>query len=312
MFDVVRYTQDKASEWNAFVEDAKNATFLFNRGYMDYHADRFDDHSLMLYRNGRLFALLPANERGDTIYSHQGLTYGGLVTDKKAVASTVCEAVDALNGTLRHEGFRRVIYKPLPWIYQQMPAEEDLYAIFVKCNARLIERDVSSTICLSRRLRFEESRRSGIRKALRQGLTVCESKDLNAFWDILMDNLARQYKASPVHSVDEMHLLMRRFPDNIRLFMVYDDQHAVAGTLLYITPQVVHTQYISASPKGKSLGALDLLFDQLINGQKFSQPYFDFGTSALADTCEINKSLIFQKQGFGGRGVCYDWYEWTL
>ena len=49
MFEIVRYTAEKADEWNAFVAESKNGTFLFNRGYMDYHADRFVDHSLMFY-----------------------------------------------------------------------------------------------------------------------------------------------------------------------------------------------------------------------------------------------------------------------
>jgi len=72
----------------------------------------------------------------------------------------------------------------------------------------------------------------------------------------------------------------------------------------------VHTQYISASPEGKQMGALDLLFHHLINETNWSQPYFDFGTSARAEGNELNEPLIFQKHGFGGRTVCYDWYEY--
>ena len=109
-----------------------------------------------------------------------------------------------------------------------------------------------------------------------------------------------------------MRLLKDRFPEQIRLFMVCRDEVPIGGTVLYLTPQVVHTQYISASPEGKQLGALDLLFDHLLNEVDFQRPYFDFGTSAKADSNEVNSSLIFQKQGFGGRSVCYDWYEYDL
>ena len=94
--------------------------------------------------------------------------------------------------------------------------------------------------------------------------------------------------------------------------MVYRDNSPLGGTILYLTPQVVHTQYISASEDGKRVGALDLLFDHLLGDENFHQPYFDFGTSALGNTNEVNSSLIFQKQGFGGRSVCYDWYEYDL
>lgn len=312
MFEIRRYTTDKASEWNAFVAKSKNGTFLFDRRYMDYHSDRFEDHSLLVYRKKRLFALLPGNKKGNTFFSHQGLTYGGFITDCQATAEYICDAFDAVNAFLRSEGFVKVVYKPMPWIYQTMPAEEDVYALFVRCHARLIERDVSSTIFMPHRMKFSESRMSGIRKARREGLTVRESDDIGAFWHILTDNLHRKYGAHPVHTISEMQLLKERFPSEIRLYMTYRDQLPLGGAVLYLTPQVVHSQYISASEEGKHTGALDLLFDHLINEVDFQRPYFDFGTSAIGDTNEINTSLIFQKQGFGGRGVCYDWYEYDL
>ena len=61
MFEVKQYTQEQAQAWNEFIEDSRQGTFLFNRSYMDYHADRFQDASLMIYRKGQLYALLPAN-----------------------------------------------------------------------------------------------------------------------------------------------------------------------------------------------------------------------------------------------------------
>lgn len=312
MLEIVRYTPAKADEWNRFVASSKNGTFLFDRRYMDYHSDRFEDCSLMVYRKHRLFALLPGNRLGDTFYSHQGLTYGGFITDEKATAEHLCETFEAVNGLLRSDGFRKVIYKPVPWIYHQLPADDDVYALFVRCHARLIERDASSTIFLNRRLKLTESRLSGIRKAVRQGYEVRESDDVAAFWQILTDNLQQKYRAKPVHSAAEMRLLKDHFPEQIRLYMTYKGSEPLGGTVLYLTPQVVHTQYISATPEGKQTGALDLLFNHLLNEVDFRRPYFDFGTSALGDSNEVNSALIFQKQGFGGRSVCYDWYEYDL
>ena len=313
MFKIVRYTAERADEWNQFVAKSKQGTFLHNRRYMDYHSNRFQDHSLLVYRKGKLFALLPANEVGDTLWSHQGLTYGGLLTDANAVSETVCDTFMEINNYLRSVGFRRVVYKPVSYIYHRMPAEEDLYALFLRCQARLVERDVSSAIYMNTRPRFAESRRSGLRKAQTSGISVGLSTDIDSFWKILSDNLAAKYNARPVHSLTEMELLASRFPDNIQLYMAYDCQGVpIGGTLLYLTQQVVRTQYISASPEGKRVGALDLLFYHLLNEVHFSQPYFDFGTSAQADSNEVNAQLIFQKQGFGARAICYDTYEWTL
>lgn len=310
--EIRRYRREDKELWNSFVSKARNATFLFDRNYMDYHADRFDDNSFMFYHKGKLKAVLPANVAGDTLYSHQGLTYGGLLLDKKATVEDVLECFDSLNSWLRENGISKVVYKALPWIYQQYPSEEDLYALTWKCKAQLISRDISSSIVIDNKLKFAESRKSGIRKALSLNIEVGESNDVDGFWHILEDNLGNRYNAKPVHASSEMKLLMSRFPNNIRLYVAKMNGEIVGGTLIYVTPQVVHTQYISASVEGKKHGALDLLFDYIINKVYANCRYFDFGKSTEQGGAYLNEPLIFQKEGFGGRGVCYDWYQWEL
>ncbi|MDD7709870.1 MAG: GNAT family N-acetyltransferase [Prevotella sp.] len=310
--EIRRYRREDKELWNSFVSKARNATFLFDRNYMDYHADRFDDNSFMFYHKGKLKAVLPANVAGDTLYSHQGLTYGGLLLDKKATVEDVLECFDSLNSWLRENGISKVVYKALPWIYQQYPSEEDLYALTWKCKAQLISRNIASTIVIDNKLKFAESRKSGIRKALSLNIEVGESNDVDGFWHVLEDNLGNRYNAKPVHTASEMKLLMSRFPNNIKLYVAKMNGEIVGGTLIYVTPQVVHTQYISASVEGKKHGALDLLFDYIINKVYANCRYFDFGKSTEQGGAYLNEPLIFQKEGFGGRGVCYDWYQWEL
>lgn len=310
--EIRRYRREDKELWNSFVNKARNATFLFDRNYMDYHADRFDDNSFMFYHKGKLKAVLPANVAGDTLYSHQGLTYGGLLLDKKATVEDVLECFDSLNSWLRENGISKVVYKALPWIYQQYPSEEDLYALTWKCKAQLISRNIASTIVIDNKLKFAESRKSGIRKALSLNIEVGESNDVDGFWHVLEDNLGNRYNAKPVHTANEMKLLMSRFPNNIRLYVAKMNGEIVGGTIIYVTPQVVHTQYISASVEGKKHGALDLLFDYIINKVYANCRYFDFGKSTEQGGAYLNEPLIFQKEGFGGRGVCYDWYQWEL
>ncbi len=310
--EIRRYRREDKELWNTFVSKARNATFLFDRNYMDYHADRFDDNSFMFYHKGKLKAVLPANVAGDTLYSHQGLTYGGLLLDKKATVEDVLECFDSLNSWLRENGISKVVYKALPWIYQQYPSQEDLYALTWKCKAQLISRNIASTIVIDNKLKFTESRKSGIRKALSLNIEVGESNDVDGFWHVLEDNLGNRYNAKPVHTANEMKLLMSRFPNNIKLYVAKMNGEIVGGTLIYVTPQVVHTQYISASVEGKKHGALDLLFDYIINKVYANCRYFDFGKSTEQGGAYLNEPLIFQKEGFGGRGVCYDWYQWEL
>ena len=301
-----------ANEWNAFVAMAKNATFLFHRDYMDYHADRFADASLMVYDDRqRLFALMPANRVGEVLFSHQGLTYGGVVLGVKATAAVVCQAMEAINRHLRQQGIARVVCKPLPAVYADIPSDEPLYAFTQVCRARLLARDIASVVNLGHRLPFAELRRRGMRKAVAQGLRVECSDDFNTFWSILSDNLLRKYQSHPVHTISEIALLHSHFPDNIRLYAVFEGCEMVAGTVLFVTPRVVKAQYISASERGKQLGALDLLFHHLFANPPQQQAYFDLGTSALDHSTELRLPLIFQKEGFGARAICYDTYEWN-
>ena len=311
MFEIVRYSASQKVEWNQFVAMSKNGTFLFDRNYMDYHSDRFKDHSLMFYKKGKLYALLPANEKDHVLYSHQGLTYGGLLMAVKTKAEEVLQIFSELNAYYKSEGVHRIIYKAIPNIYHKWPAEEDLYAITSICQARLTMRDISSTIILNKPIPFTESRKSGIRKALQAGIEISESDDIDAFWNILQANLHHKYGINPVHSVEELKLLKSRFPHQIRLFMATLDGRPLGGTALFITPTVVHTQYISANEEGKQKGALDLLFREMLK-KDWNVDFFDFGKSTSKESCELNRKLIFQKEGFGGRGVCYDTYEWTL
>ena len=312
MFEVIAYEMSLKGEWNRFVESARNSTFLFNRDYMDYHADRFQDMSLMIYRKGKLFALLPANRRCGVLYSHQGLTYGGLILSNKATALDVLEIFQAIHAYVKGKGINKVRYKPLPYIYHQIPSQEDLYALFRLTDARIVGRNISSTIYQENKIKFIESRKSGIRKALANGVTVRQSDDYTVFWEILDTNLKNKYGVAPVHSLEEMTLLHSRFPKEIKLYLAYQGDKALGGTVLYVNKRVVHTQYISASMEGKGLGVLDLLFDYLINYEYTNFPIFDFGQSTEEMGHKLNESLIFQKEGFGGRGMCYDIYEYEL
>ena len=313
MFDIIRYSPERKSEWNGFVAQSKNGTFLFFRDYMDYHSDRFADHSLMFYAGGRLYALLPANIKDGVLHSHQGLTYGGLVMREDAAAAAVVTLFSELNAHLKAEGVSRVAYKSIPWIYHLQPSGEDLYALFKVCRARISARDISSTIILGDRIKWHRDRRYGVNKARRSGVSVRRSDDLRAFWRVLDLNLGNKYGVRPVHTVEEMELLKSRFPDNIILYVAEKDDEVLGGTVLYVTGQVVHAQYISASPEGKRLRVIDAIYDVILNNDYAGfRHYFDFGKSTEECGAILNENLIYQKEGFGGRGVCYDTYEWDV
>lgn len=312
MFEIRRYTPEHVDEWNQFVAESKNGVFLFDRRYMDYHSDRFCDHSLMFYLDGRLLAVLPAHQSGDTLCSHNGLTYGGLVMSPRLTVVQTMHLFREMNEYLRSQGIRHVSYKAIPWIYHRLSAEEDLYALYHECHARIVARDFATNIYLSAGLRWERVRRRGIVRARNAGVVVERSNHYEAFWQVLADNLMNKYGVKPVHSLQEIELLQERFPQNIQLYQAVREGKVLGGVVLYISSQVVHAQYSSASPEGKKLGVIDLLYDQIFKDYR-DYPYFDFGRSTEhPDGSGLNENLVFQKEGYGGRGLCYDIYEWDV
>ena len=312
MFEIRRYSAEKADEWNQFVAESKNGTFLFDRRYMDYHSDRFVDHSLMFYEGSRLLAVLPAHVADDTLCSHQGLTYGGLLMSPHLTIVQTMSLFREMNESLRAEGLRHVIYKAIPWIYHRLSAEEDIYALFHECHARMVARDFSTNIFLQVGLRWERVRRRGIARAQKAGVCVERSDNYAGFWPILADNLMAKHGVKPVHTLQEIELLHGRFPQNIQLYQAVKDGEVMGGVVLYVSQQVVHAQYSSATPEGKKLGVIDMLYDQIFRDYR-DYPYFDFGRSTEhADGSGLNEKLVFQKEGYGGRGLVYDIYEYDL
>ena len=305
---IEKYNSENKSVWDGFMALSRNGTFLFYRDYMEYHSDRFEDYSLMFFEKNKLIALLSANISGDVVYSHQGLTYGGLILSREIKTPQVLELLTTTIQFLHKDGVSKIIYKPVPHIYHQYPSEDDLYALF-RVNATLLSRTISSSIDLSNKLGYAELRKRQVRKARQQGLMVSESDAFSDFWSILDQNLKENHKAVATHSLKEIEYLKSKFPANIRLFCTLNNNEVVGGCLVFETDMVAHTQYIAASKEGKESGALDLLFDYLINNIFDKKKYFDFGTSTENNGDLLNEGLISQKEGFGARGIVYDTYQ---
>jgi hypothetical protein len=311
MIHIELYESSYRIIWNDFVRSSKNGTFLLDRGYMEYHADRFKDHSLLFFDDRHLVAILPANLVHDTLISHGGLTYGGLITDKKMTMPLMMGIFDKLQSYSLELGILRLIYKSIPHIYHRLPAEEDAYALFVY-QAHLYRRDVSSTIDRLNMLPFTKGRRGCIKKAYANGIVVQKSNDFEMFMQIDEQHLISKHNKKPVHTAAEIKLLSERFPENIQLFGAYREGMMLGGIILYVSDNVAHAQYIAATVEGKLLSALDAILDYLINDRFHSKRYFDFGISTDQNGRLLDSNLIANKESFGARATVYDFYEWSF
>ncbi|HEX8070888.1 MAG TPA: GNAT family N-acetyltransferase [Pyrinomonadaceae bacterium] len=311
MIRVVQYTAEHKRRWDEFVAQAKNGVFLFRRDYMDYHADRFQDHSLLFFADEKLVGLLPANLAGDALVSHGGLTFGGIVCDARMRSATMLDLFAALSEHARAVGAPRIIYKPVPHIYHGAPAEEDLYALF-RHEARLVRRDLSDTIAPHARLPLTKGRKWSLKQSQAHPLDVRRSDDFATFIAIETEVLQTKYGIRPVHTAAELALLAARFPDNIKLFAAYRGAAMLAGVVIYESAQVAHAQYIAANEEGRQCGATDRILDLLINEHYAAKPYFDFGISTEQGGRHLNVGLAEYKESFGARAVVYDFYELTV
>ena len=309
---VASYKEEFEKQWDDFVQSAKNKHFFFYRRYMEYHMDRYKDISLIFFDNkDKIVALLPASKHGDSIVTHGGLTFGGVISNEKMSAEIMLEIFEQIEKFCRDNGIKRLIYKCMPYIYYAYPAEEDKYALFVK-GAKLIRRDVSSALYLPCKYDYKKLRKRMINKGKNNGIEIKESKNYVSFINLTNSVLSKYHDTSAVHTGEELMLLATRFPRNIHLYVAELNGEMLAGTVVFENGSVAHTQYLANSDKGRNLGALDCLIDDLITNRYANYSYLDFGISNEQQGRYLNAGLISQKEGFGARAVVHDFYEWII
>ena len=311
MLKIVRYESCMIEEWNSFVLCSKNSLFMFDRKYMDYHKDRFKDHSLMFYDDDKLIGLIPMSEHDKELRSHGGLTYGGFITDDKMKQHTMMECFALLIEYARDNGYSHIIYKCIPHIYHSQPAEEDRFALFAN-NARLITIDVSTYLDLANPLKMPKGRKAQISRARREGVIIKELSSLESFEQFIsLENevLLAFHNVKAVHSGKELKFLKDNLPNNIHLFAALKDNNMIAGAVIYEYNDVIHTQYMAANKEARRIGALDLTISHVIDNYKLNKKWLDFGISTEHGKVYLNEGLCSQKEGFGGRTGVYEIWD---
>lgn len=311
-FKIKKYEDLDKIMWNDFLLKCKNNHFMFNRDFMEYHSDRFKDFSL-IFKNDKhkIIALLPGNIKDKIFYSHQGLTFGGFLIDRGVHTADMLELFAQLKIFLKENNIEKIVYKCIPVIYHNYPAQEDLYALF-RNHANLYRRDISVSIDLEEEYSYSESKKRSIKKLKKNGV-ICEEVDQPSIvWGVLREVLNQHHNQQPVHNEIEIDLLKSRFPNNIRAYKCCLDGQIVAAAVTFETERVVHAQYLASNDKGREEKVLDYLIDFLINNSKKFAKIFDFGTSNENEGKFLNTGLINQKERFGARAIVHDFYNIDL
>lgn len=310
MFSVKPYQVDLLSDWNRVLQDSINGTFMHSRNFMEYHDNRFKDVSVVIYKKALPVGIFTANKVAEAVYSHQGLTYGGLIlTDRLAMA----EIFSVLKEVLRHFnklGIKMIYIKEIPSFYGTSSLEWMPYCMFL-LGAESFRTDLSFAIPLPTSSRFySKGRQWRINKARKYGLNINETKDFSTFWEkVLVPNLWQRHQVKPVHTLDEIHCLSAFNAPFIRQFEVWEKGEIVAGTTVFETQTTAHTQYISSTPRGRDLGALGLLIDHLVQRVFSHKAFFDFGTVNENEGKNVNRGLMEWKESFGAKPYVHQFYK---
>ena len=307
MMTVKRYAPRDASVWNTFVANAANATFLLDRRFLEYHKDRFIDHSLLLYENKKLIAVFPANSKGRSMYSHDGLTYGGLMVAPYTSLLTMLSCFYHLLKYYHDRRILRLIYKPVPVCFHTTPTRSDEYALFC-ADARLTA--LNTGFVASPPSRISKRRLRMVGKAKRARVVVKKTTSARFWNDILIPHLWERYHTKPIHTAEEIARLEHLFAGNIKQYGAFVGNTMVAGVTIFHDRGIAHAQYIASNAAGREVGALDYLFWHLLTHTYTHARYFSFGTTNMGspDGKKLSAGLVAWKEGFGSSMTPYPCY----
>lgn len=304
---VRRYCSELAADWSSVLSDAKNGLFLFERGFIEYHGDRFNEMSAIAYLDEKPVALIPAaiNLESGEVVSHPGLTFGGVVLKREVRGDVAIAIIEAMLDSLRDWGGTSCTIKLLPQVFAQYPAAELDYVLWRR-GFSLVRRDLSSILPLQNALPFNTSKNQSVKKANKAGLSVAEA-GVGEFHALLEAVLLEQHGVAPVHTKAELQILSDRFPSNIFARAAYQADTLIAGALVFKYEHVWHTQYLACSSEGRNFGALDLVISEIKKeAMAAGALYLSFGVSTESAGRILNEGLLWQKESYGARSVTHD------
>lgn len=317
------FTEISYSQWDEFVKNSRNGTFMQERRFLNYHAPgRFLDHSLMIYDpHDKLTAVIPAalkNEGQKRIFSsHPGASHGGIIINQKIDTNQALTLVKRLIENCRASRFDSIEIKMVPRIYQSWPSDEVDFAL--RYHGFFLSGTELATALPLKEIDpglhyMAKSVIRNIRKAEKMSVTVKETNDYAAYWNILNTNLKTRHNALPTHTLSEILDLTQRYPQAIKLFAAYYQEEMIGGVLVFLlNNRVMNCFYIAHNEIYQHMRPLNLLFYTLISwGIAKGYHYLDWGISTEDKGKHVNHSLFQFKENFGGRGVLRETYRLNL
>lgn len=299
--------------WDSFLKNSNQGTFLFQRDFMDYHSDRFQDFSLMIFQDESLVGICPANRNDNEWHSHQGLTYGGIVFQDNFQSESIGDIIKTLSTYLKSKNFEFAFINTIPEFYGNNILLKFKHQL-VKQQAQIYRSDMVLAVDYSRPISFHKTKLKHYKRNLSAGFEIRETSDFSSFWNTLLTpRLQAKHNAKPVHSLSEIQYLHSKFPEQIKQFNIYDDEVLLAGITIFDKGKVVKSQYGATNEKGEKCRAIEFLFMHLIKHYNdLGKRYFSMGTVTEQNDLGYNPGLLKQKEELGCSLYLQDFYSLKL
>lgn len=279
---------------------------------MEYHSDRFEDYSLLVFEDEKLISILPANRIDDTIFSHQGLTYGGFVFENDISILQIKLVILNTLSFCKENNFKTLKIKEIVSIYLTN-SNKGISSFLLENGAIINSKKMNLAIDFKSDFKVSKSKLKHFKRINSIGLEIKKEDDLSVFWnEVLIPRLDQKFGSKPVHSIDEISKLKAKFPENIHQYNVYLDNEILAGITIFKTNNVIKSQYGATTENGEKYRALDFLCINLINEFKDKFDFFDMGTVDDDSELGYNIGLFNQKKELGCNVFEQNFYDLLL
>lgn len=291
-----RYTQNDKSSWDSLVAKTSPGLVLHYRDYMEYHSELFEDFSICFWDQNSLLAVAPGTRNKDEWISHQGLTFGGLILPSENITEMM-RYIQMLNKFLLKEDFKKSTIILASNSFYPNGNTEWIYA-FNQAGYVASENHLNQFIHKSSNL--PKKKLTNARAAFRKGITFSiDLSNLPPLYNLIEENLVSKYERKPIHTLAEIELLCKRFPDLISTYTTNFEKKVVAGAIVFQSFNSLHIQYLATNDLGKQIRAQDYLIKEILDIAKAKCKNLSFGKSTSGDNAALNSSLYNFKAEYG-------------
>lgn len=289
--------QSDFARWDAYVNEAPQATFFHRAGWKTVLERAFDHRTTFLYaeRNGQIEGVLPLGQIksllfGNSLISLPFCVYGGIVASNDEASSALRKAACELADQLGVDALELRTQHPSG---SSWPTKE-LYVTFRK------EIDPDPEVNLKA---IPRKQRAMVRKGIKANLVGEEDTGWERLYRVYSESVRNL--GTPVFPAKLFRILREVFADDCRVLMITHEGQDIAGVMSFYFRDEVLPYYGGSISLARALKGNDFMYWELMRrSAEEGVRIFDYGRSK-----EGTGSYSFKKNwGFTPEPLHYEYY----